>query len=634
MNSFAQKEKSMSLGQVSDTEVSLAVYPKDSAATAIILHDFANFYVDEHENYNFRTDYYSRIKLFKKSAFDRATVTLKLHKNEKVIGIKGVSYTQSDGVTKKIFLTEDKIFTKQTSEFTKEVTFTIPNIHEGSVIEYVYSVLSPFSKIDDWYFQTDIPKVKSEYSSAIPGNWKYNIRLIGFEKLTTQETSVKHGCMYIPGIGTGSCSVIDYGMTNVPAFKEEDFMLAKKNYISRLNFDLVSFTSVDGVKTNYTKTWDHADKTLRKNFLDSPTSKKRYFGKVLPHDILSIETPLDRAKKAYQFIQDRMTWNTYYWDHDKVNIKKTYDEKTGSIAAINLVLYNALQAVSIESYLVMISTRNNGVPTKLYPVVNDFNYILVKAVIDGEVYFLDATNKYLLFGEVPLKCLNGDGRVLDFKNESYWEAITSRYKSELRTKAILAFDDIFDLSGSLQVRKTGYYALEEREVLKNKSEEDFLNDFETEHPNIEVDDFNAKGIDTSSDAVYESFEVKVDISQSNGNLVINPFIYNQFSKNPFRLKERVYPVDFGHTMSNVQLLNITLPKGYRIKKVPEKIGVSLPNKGGRYILSVTTTDHTISIYSKFQILKERYSAVEYHYLKEFFNQIINHQKNNIELEKI
>ena len=44
--------------------------------------------------------------------------------------------------------------------------------------------------MDDWLFQSDIPKVKSDFTASILGNWKYNIRVIGFLPLTTNQFNV------------------------------------------------------------------------------------------------------------------------------------------------------------------------------------------------------------------------------------------------------------------------------------------------------------------------------------------------------------------------------------------------------------------------------------------------------------
>ncbi|MDB0613406.1 hypothetical protein PL371_16370 [Tenacibaculum maritimum] len=71
-------------------------------------------------------------------------------------------------------------------------------------------------------------------------------------------------------------------MNDIPAFKEEEYMLSKKNFISRLCFDLISFTQVDGHIKKYTKTWKDADKALKNNFLDRQSLKKVILKTIFP----------------------------------------------------------------------------------------------------------------------------------------------------------------------------------------------------------------------------------------------------------------------------------------------------------------------------------------------------------------
>lgn len=156
--------------------------------------------------------------------------------------------------------------------------FTLPNIKEGTVIEYRYSILSPYLSIDDWCFQSDIPKIKSRFDAAILGNYTYHTKLVGFLKLSFDEVTIDKKCVYIDGIGPGACIIYSYSMNDIPAFKEENYMLSK-NYISRLTFDLKSSTSYRGVVKNLTTTWEQADESLKKQFFNNQTSKKKYFKK-------------------------------------------------------------------------------------------------------------------------------------------------------------------------------------------------------------------------------------------------------------------------------------------------------------------------------------------------------------------
>jgi len=301
---FSQQRKSTETGYATIDELKMKFYDKDSTATAVVLYERANYYIDVDHNYDFRTDFYYRIKILDKSAFKKATINLNTYKKEIIENIDAKTYNlRENGTMEIVNIANSDIFEKDLNQNYTQKSFTFPNVREGSIIEYTYSLFSPYTNIDDWEFQSDIPKVKSEIDIAILGNYKYNIRIVGFQKLDKDESDIKRYCVDIPGpVEAGACALLFYGMNNIPAFVEEDYMTSKNNFASKLVFDLKSYTNTRGVKTDYTETWKDAERTLRKNFLDKQTSKKGFFRRNLPENILENTDELSKAKNIYNFI--------------------------------------------------------------------------------------------------------------------------------------------------------------------------------------------------------------------------------------------------------------------------------------------------------------------------------------------
>ncbi|WP_425077267.1 hypothetical protein [Psychroserpens sp. S379A] len=610
-------------------------YKNDSLADALVLYEHANVYLDEKNEYKFRTDYYFKIKLFNKNAFHLANIEIPLYKDEYVKEINAIAYNLKGENISKTFLNEKNIYKTQENEYWNKTSFAIPNIKEGTIIEYTYSVISPYSRLDDWYFQSEIPKLESKYDATLLVNYKYNLRLFGVQQLDKKDITFKKNCITITGLGSGGCKEYSFGMKNIPAFEEEDYMLSKKNYLSRLVLDLISYTNTEGVIKNYTKTWKDTDKTLKKNFFDNQTTKTSFFKKNIPQEILNTENELDKAKQIYQFIQNKLFWNKKYWTQGNLKIKKAFEEGSGSVDAINLILYNSLRAANIESYIVVSSTRNNGLPTKVYPLTKDFNYILVKAVIGNETFFLDATNKKTAFGQIPFKCINGDGRVLDFKKGSYWEQINTNTLSIISSYTELSFNEESELQGKLQVTKTGYNAVSERNFISNKSTDEYLDYFESKHPNILVDDYTIKNEHNLDKHLIQRYDITKELYTDNNFIRINPHIYGRISINPFKLDRRIYDIDYGYprTFLNSIKLNIPLDK-YEIISLPENKAFALPNNGGDFMLNVSQNGNSINISTKLYIMKKTFSPNEYKALKEFYNQIIKAEEASIKLKKL
>lgn len=631
----AQKENTSKMGQTTLEELKMTIYDKDSTASAVVLYEHANLYIDPKNDFEKRTDYYFRIKILNKKSFDLANIDINLYNKKRVIDIKATTYNLSEiGTINRQNLSQKNIFTLKESKDWTIKKFTMPNIKEGSIIEYKYSIISPYLSISDWYFQSEIPKIKSEYDVAILGNYKYNIRVVGYLKLDKDIPSVKQNCIEIPGIGRGACAIFSYGMYNVPAFKEEDYMLSKKNYIARVSFDLKSYTSVRGQTTSYTTTWEKADKSLKKTFFNNQTSKKTFFKSRIPKTILNTENELERTKKIVHFIKDHYTWNEKNWTNKEAKLREAYAAKTGSVGEINLSLYNSLKAAKIDANLVVLSTRDNGFPTKLYPIIFDYNYVIIKVNLNGKDYYLDATEKYLPFGQLPIRTLNGEARIIDTEDDKQWVILSPKIKSNRSIRAKLTLNEDLEFVGDLVINRNGYFASNKREIISSKDEDLYLEEFETDNPNIEVEEYTHVNLDSFEKSLIEKFKIKIYLAAEKSNKTrINPFFFFRSKENPFKLKERNYPVNFGYPRNNNYSIQLKIPDNYKITQLPEDIAISLPNNGGRYILKTTVNGNNITIVLRSSIRKKEYSTQEYFVLKEFYKKILLAEKSYIIIEK-
>nr|WP_298994842.1 DUF3857 domain-containing protein [uncultured Polaribacter sp.] len=636
LNLFSQKKISTTIGKTSIDELKMSIYEKDSTASAVVLFEHANMYLDANFNYKTRTDYYFRIKILDKSAFDYSTISINLYDKKQFLDLKAITYNLTEnGLIEKTKLSEDKVYKVEKSNKWRTVKFTMPNIKIGSVIEYSYSIISPYLSINDWYFQSDIPKIKSSFNASILGNYKYNIRKVGVLELDENDVSLDKNCIYIDGLGEGQCVKYKFSMKDIPAFEEEDFMLSKKNYISRLIFDLKTYTSPRGTIEKYTTTWREADKKLKSIFFNNQTSKKSFFRKRIPVEILKEENNIKKAKAIYKFIQNHYTWNNRYWSSEDEKVKDAFNTKTGSAGEINLSLFNSLNAADLDVNLVILSTRNNGIPTDLYPVIFDFNYVIVKLKINENIFFLDATSKYLPFGEIPFRCLNGRAREVNFKEDSNWISLKPKNKSSENTRLKLVIDENGDFNGTLNVSRFGYNAYKQREKIQNTTKKNYIEDFENKYPNTEVDSLVITNEFDNEKILVENF--KIFVNNEDGlkeKIRLNPFLYNRYVKNPFKLKNRDYPVNFGYSQKDNFFVNIKIPNNYKVTQLPKNTIFSLPNNAARFIVNSKVSNNYINIYFRINLKKTIFNPSEYNSIKEFYNRIIEYQKSSIILEKI
>lgn len=116
-------------------------------------------------------------------------------------------------------------------------------------------------------------------------------------------------------------------------------------------------------------------------------------------------------------------------------------------------------------------------------------------------------------------------------------------------------------------------------------------------------------------------------------MYINPIITGQLDENPFKTEKREYPVDFGNPQEKMYLCKIVIPDGYEIEELPKQKVIMLPGNAAKFAYSVTSTGNTINVMSSFQINKSLFLQTDYPNLREFYNQVVAKQTEQIVLKK-
>ena len=617
---FSQKHNPFKLDNVTKEEVKMKFYEKDSSAVAVVLLEKGQTSVQNSKKYPFVKHYYVKLKVLKKSGYDNATVEFPLGSKSEVFNIRGITYNLSDkGEMLKSFLNEENIFKTNFHKKTTINKFTMPNVKVGSVIEYKYSIKSKNYGLYDWYFQSEIPKVKSSYVARVPPIFYFNVAYVGIQEPTINKISIKKKC-----IGVDPCQVFTYQLEDIPAFVEEKYINSKENYIYKLIFEKKYFNPYGNFSSSYG--WNLLDEYFKKLY-DSRLKKIGFFKRKLPDSIKKEKNTLLKVKKTYQFIRNHYSLDNSY----NKSISKSFKDKKADYININLSLYNALKALNLKPKIGLLSTRSNGKATKVFPSLESLNYSLTYIKINNKDYFLDATNKKNVFGLVPFKCLNDDVRILDFDKGSYWTIIKSVKKSSEKINTFLEFNSTGEIKGKIVSRKAGQFAFNHREIIENVKEEDYITLFEKDNVNLEIDNYNVKNLEKVSKNVTENFEINLELDED--NLSFNPFIIDRLKENPFKLKERKYHVDFGFPFKKYHTVIIKFPANYTIENIPKNLTVKLPNNGGNFIFKTSLKEGKLSIFLLVNQLKKAYSNEEYKYLKEFYNHLISIQNLNIKLKE-
>jgi len=621
-------------------------YNNDTSAHAVVLneHGRAEIVVTNNDEIRLVYEYHVKIKIFDKSAFDEGNIELPYYKEndeyyQQIEDIKAVTtYTDDNGGIVKAELDPHAIYTTKDGKHQSTIKFAMPGIRPGCIIEYKYRLVSPFiSTFHEWEFQSNLPKINSEYDVHIPAIWTYNAAIRGSLKMTKNNSEVEKGCFTFNGF-TADCSHFVYGMTDVPAFIEEDNMTSRHNFLSAITFQLTGETSLsNGGNIKIAKEWKDIDYDLKHSeYFGNQLKKEGLFKDTIAHIIAGKTDELDKAKAIYAYIKTAIKWDKDYEVYSDDGIRQALNKHSGSAAEVNFCLFAALKAAGFDPEAVMVSTREHGFVNKLYPVEFDFNYLVVKLDIGDKSYLLDATEPLLPFGMLPKRCLNDQGRVMSLDKPSYWIDMNTPQKKNDIYQLDLTLQTDGKIKGTITHFCLGYAAYEERaEIKKFNSVDEYIESLNERSNKFKIIHADISNLDSLDESLTEKFEVEIkeynnaDLSR----LTLNPVIQDRITINPFKLAERTYPVDMGMSSITRYTMVMHLPDDYIVDTNPQKVSYSLPNNGGSFLTDYIPDEHSFTFSYAMQLNKSIYAPEEYPYLKEFYNKIILSEKGEMIFKK-
>jgi hypothetical protein len=333
--------------------------------------------------------------------------------------LDAATYNLNAGEVAVTNVNNDNIF-KQKDGLDTTVTFTFPNLNEGSIIEYRYFIRYPNLYIPPWEFQGNYPKLWSEYTTEIPDYFDFAILSHGFLKPVIDTGTVinykanKSATTFGASVSFTTDSRVlkhSWAFENIPEVKKEIYTTALSNYKQMLEFQLTSVRLPDMPDKNYD--WTHLVKELMKdeNFGQDIYKNNDW----LNDDLKSLPGESDPLKKAidiFRFVQK----NYLCLDHSAIYLsqplKKTQKERKGNVADINILLIAMLYSANLDVQPVLLSTREHGKTYDVYPILSKYNYVIARLKINDQTYLLDASDKNIGFGFLPPDCYNDNATVV------------------------------------------------------------------------------------------------------------------------------------------------------------------------------------------------------------------------------
>jgi virulence-associated protein VapD len=643
-------------GSVPIEDLKMNRYEKDTAAAAVVLGDYGTSnitYSQSTGDWTVNFERIQRIKILKKDGYDLANFEIPLYRNssdnEKLSGLKVLTHNLENGKDVETKMKSDAVFDEEYDQNVMIKKFTAPNVKEGSVIEVTYEIASDFIQyFRDWEFQSTVPIVWTEYRANIPEFFNYKQYMHGYVLLAINENKVNAKSLTITTKerSGGKVSQTTYSSDeirfneqayrwvaqDVPGFKEEPFMTTAADYLSKINFELAYVKFPDEPMQPMMGTW--AD--LNRSFLESANfgaaiKGSMFLKKTTEETIAGATTEQEKLIAIYTFVKSNMEWNGAYRKYLTSNFKKSLEEKKGSSAEINLLLVAMLQRAGIPANPVIISTRNHGFIRQEVALSSQFNYVICQAEIGGKSILLDATDRLLPINLLPERCLNGKGYIIS-ETAPGWISLSAP-KSKIYANAELTFSPTGELTGKIDITNDGYNAYAFRRAYFKTGEAEYIKDFSDGHA-WEIKKSSFENVNNLSQAAKEKYEfTHIENFGDASILYINPVVHLRVDENPFRLEDRVYPVDFGKASERTLICNISIPENYLADELPKPKVVLLPNNGGKFTYNVQVVGKTINVISILSINQSLFTQLEYKGLREFYDLVVSKHAEQIVLKK-
>lgn len=619
-------------------DVKLSSYPKDPSEPAEVLYKSFHYYITDGE---LHLDVVSRVKIYKKDDAEKFleqeiyTYQSQSKNEEKITSLKVNTYNVENG---KISTTSVDKNSKYKSKENKNYTvtkFAFENVKDGSVVEYKYSVLSPFVYvIPKVMIEDDAPIRQFEYVFDAPKYYGYNINYKGELKPYKQEVAEKL-------VYGADCKTYRFAYKDVSAYKDEKYVNNIDNYRTSVRFELnstnfpvggggqaydsrtgaINDTRTYGGFKSYGVSWQDIRKQLYEDENFGYELKRANLVKdLLPEDIKSMKNNGQRAAAVLKFVQSRYRWDGTYSAFSDKGIKNLVSTKVGNSAEINLLLIMLMRSADLDAEPVLLSTVSRGILMGYSPSLGMLNYVLASLEIDGKITLYDATSKMTTPNIIRPSALNYYGFVMT-KTEAKQINVLCPEKSVtyLTVDAKLNPDGTF--AGNFSDRDTMLYAMMNNERF-DENKTDYQTTYYKDRYKFPYSNINSGVTEKGDFQTTFDFDSDTFVDGIGGKLVFNPLLFLFNKSHEFDQTEaRRSPIELYTGYDKIKKVTITLPDGYAFENVPKSKKFRTEDNALQYVYKVTQEGNKLTVETTTTVEDPVYPKEYYPAFKQIFDNI-------------
>ena len=639
-----------------ETDLASSVFPDEDL---ILIQDYCEIHFDLFSREpQVRYEIVRRLKVSGDSDVNSASMSFELSKEREESLFEWKAATLSFNAEGDVieFPVSRRGLITQKGEDELRYTVNFPFVKPGAVLELRYSIRTDkLESLRPWLFQGEYATIMSMVTTYIPYSYQYLILATGsMDKLITTNSRFETNGQEAPFMGrnggrdefevlgnsvrTMNGNANSYMMMRMPAVKQtEAFSPASTDaYLPSISWQLSEDLYRRENNENLFDSWQQLDRITYRKF------KYRKFPRRFRTELRNRVARTNRMtkQKAIQSLYEyftRFDWNDSYRRLPE-NPGKAWRDEKGSSADINTLLLYSLREAGIEAYPVLVSTRSNGFAQGAYPLISQFNHLLVAYKDDGETVLLDASSGIPRAGLLPTEDLNGEGFLMNGRGGE-WVPLQSYQKVNQVTYSRFTMAEDGTMVGEVSVVNQNFSS--ELELMKlvevGENVQEYFDRYVwsgAETVNVSNGRVNqqveaSQSLEISADVSMDEFVVKAE-----DLLILKPMLMRSLIDNPFSEQERVAPVVLPYPVWEAHMLGLRIPEGYELVQVPESIRVMMPGNAGQFIYNVVADNRIIHVTSSIEINRTRYSPEEYQGIRDFFAYIVSKHEEDIVIKKL
>ncbi|MBP1663336.1 MAG: Transglutaminase [Bacteroidetes bacterium] len=633
---------SLKFGSVTEDELNMKAYEKDTSAAAVVLYDIGNTYYIYSSDFQVVTENSRKIKILKQEGTKYADVELIYsasdNNSEYINKLEAYTYNLENGKIVKSKVEKNYIFDEKSNKTYHRIKFTFPNVKAGSILEFKYKRTSGrYFDIPDKIMQEDIPIRYISYEILIPEYFIYNIESRGYENIKAKNEIQRQTFTIISNVKgyTVSCSSnkSTYSMTDVPALKDEAYVWNLDDYRSAVRFELNGTKFPNSDYKPYTNTWADIEKLLKENseFLTN-TKKSTSLDEAIKINKTG-SNDKDNIQTIFSLIKGKVKWNNEYSLFEN-EPREAIKKGTGNNAQINSILISTLMKAGYNAYPVLISQRSSGKLPYSYPSIDRLSTFIVGVDgFDGKAYYLDGSSDYGGVNMMPVDLLVERGYIIDDTKTEKWVDLTNLANN----REIYIVTGKLDKDGVMKATLNHYLSNEDafyfkKDFKESKDSAEFIENFETKH-DIKISNVNLKGMDMLSADVENTMEFTKNYELAGDYIYINPFIFRDITSNPFTSSERKLPIEFAYPYVYNYTATIQIPENYTISEMPSAVRIVLNDKQGSCLYNIAQNGNSILVNYRFNLKQTIFPHTDYTAIQGFWGQAATKNNEMIVLRK-